>query len=86
MVVNYEFLPLYNTLNILSVAPSPVDVEEEALVGKWVETMPVAATVSDKQMSSSPGAVSPQHGDEPTGLGMIANVIGEVLPFISMLL
>jgi len=86
MVVNYEFLPLYNTLNILSVSPSPVDVEEEALVGKWVETMPVAATVSDKLMSSSPGAVSPQHGDEPTGLGMIANVIGEVLPFISMLL
>jgi len=86
MVVNYEFLPIYNTLNILSLSPSPVDVEEEQLVGNWVETMPVAEPGSDKRVNSSASTVSPQHGDEPTGFGMIANVISEIIPFVSLLL
>lgn len=86
IVVNYEFLPSYNTLNILSASPSPIDEEEESLVTGWVETMPAATIISEKKATSSPTTVSPQHGDEPTGFGMIANVISEVLPFVSLLL
>jgi len=86
IVVNYEFLPSFNTLNVLSVSPSPVDEEEEALVTGWVETMPAAALISENKANSSPSTVSPQHGDEPTGFGMIANVIKEVIPFLPLLL
>lgn len=85
IVVNYEFLPLYNTLNILSASPSPVDLEEEQLVTSWVEEMPLAQPISETRANSSPQSVSPQHGEEPTGFGMIANVIGEVVKFLPLL-
>jgi len=85
IVVNYEFLPLFNTLNVLSVSPSPIDEEEESLVTGWVETMPAASIMSESRANSSPGTVSPQHGDEPTGFGMIANVVKEIIPFLALL-
>jgi len=85
IVVNYEYLPIYNTLNILSASPSPVDMEEESLVTEWVETMPAATLISETKANSSPSTVSPQHGDEPTGFGMIANVVKEILPFLALL-
>lgn len=86
MCVNYEFIPLTNTLNILSASPSPVDEEEEGLVVGWVESAPAARILSEGAANSSPSSVSPQHGDEPTGFGMLANVVKEILPFAAMLL
>jgi hypothetical protein len=86
MVVNYEFLPTFNTLNIVSASPSPVDLEEESLVGGWVESMPITGVAVASKVNSAPTVVTPQHGDEPTGFGMLADVIKEILPFAAMLL
>lgn len=48
--------------------------------------MPAGRLISESAANASPTTVSPQHGDEPTGFGMLANVVSEILPFIGMLL
>lgn len=82
MIVNYEFIPLTNVLNLLDTSPSPVDQQEVDLVEGWVQDMPVAQPISLKQASSSPETVTPQHGenDQGTGFGMVFNVIKELAP------
>jgi hypothetical protein len=86
IVINLEYLPIYNTLNILDVSPSPQDAVETDLTLNWVQELPTSTPISFQQATSSPTTVEPQHGDEPTGLGMIADVIQTVLPFVTMLL
>lgn len=85
-VVNYEFIPTYNTLNVLDVSPSPNDVTEVDLVESWVQEMPISAPISQKTAASSPATVAPQHGEEPTGFGMFADVVMEIIPFALALL
>lgn len=88
VVVNYEFLPRYNSLNVLSGTPSPQDATETDLVLNWTQDMDVAGTTNTSIVSSSPKTVSPQHGenDNGTGFGMFFNVLQEILPFVGLLL
>lgn len=84
MVVNYEFIPRYNTLNILNASPSPQDAMETDLVENWVQDLNVAAPTSTRQASSSPSAVEPSHeGSETFGFGMLYNIL-EVLGPIAL--
>lgn len=80
IVVNYEFIPRYNTLNVLDASPSPNDAMEVDLVENWVQQMPVATPISTRIASSSPDSVSPKHEDNDTGFGMLLDVIGELAP------
>jgi len=88
VVVNYEFIPLNNVLNVLDTSPSPQDTQEVDLVERWVQDMPVAEPVSPKKVSSSPSTVNPAHGenDAGTGFGMAFNVIKELAPIALALL
>lgn len=88
MIVNYEFIPTFNTLNILDATPSPQDATETDLVENWVQEMPVNTIESQTKASSSPSSVTPQHGenDSGTGFGMFFNVISELAPLALALL
>jgi len=86
IVINYEFIPSFNTLNVLGTGPSPVDAQEVDLVEDWVQDMPVAQAISQKEAAISPSTVSPRHEDEETGFGMFTHMVGEALPFILPLL
>jgi hypothetical protein len=88
VVVNYEFVPTFNTLNVVDAAPSPQDATEVDLVETWVQEMPIAQPVASRVIASSPDSVSPSHGenDDGTGFGMFYNVVKEIAPFaLSML-
>lgn len=88
VVVNYEFVPTFNTLNVVDAAPSPQDATEVDLVETWVQEMPIAQPVSSNVVASSPDTVSPAHGenDDGTGFGMFYNVVKEIAPYaLSML-
>lgn len=88
VAVNYEFIPTFNSLNILDVSPSPIDAQETDLVETWVQDLDVATPISTKKASSSPSTVSVNHGenDEGTGFGMFFNVISELAPLALALL
>lgn len=88
IVVNYEFVPKYNTLNILDAKPSPNDATEVDLVENWVQDMDVGTTVPQRVASSSPSSAPVQHGDNDsgTGFGMFFNVISELAPLALALL
>lgn len=86
IIVNYEFVPQTNAINILDAAPSPKDATEVDLVENWVQTMDVGTMTSSARISSSPSTVSPSHEDDATGFGMFANVVSEILPYALALL
>jgi len=86
IVVNYEFIPIFNTLNVLGASPSPVDTVEMDLVETWVQDAPIAQPIGQGQAASSPSTVSPRHEDDQTGFGMFFNVLSELTPLIGMLL
>lgn len=88
MVVNYEFIPKNNTLNVLGASPSPQDVTETDLVENWVQDLPVAVAISQQRAAVSPSAVDVNHGenDSGTGFGMMFNVIRELAPIALSLL
>lgn len=81
IVVNYEFVPKTQTSMIES-TPSPVDPTEESLVCNWVSNCPVTGVVSQKTASSAQEASTVSEDSDPTGMGMIFNVVEEILPFI----
>jgi len=84
IVVNYEFIPLTNTIDIVSANPSPVDQMEVELVETWVADTPPSRPVTTRELSLAPGAEieskMPQDGG-PTGFGMFADVVAEILPY-----
>jgi len=80
-VVNYEFIPISNALNILDTRPSPTDAMEVDLVENWVQDMNPVAITSTAKMAVPPATVAPQHGEEQTGFGMFADVVKEIIPF-----
>jgi len=86
VVVNLEFVPKFNTLNVLGASPSPQDVTETDLVENWVQDMPVATAISQKAAASSPSTVSPKHDDDATGFGMFFNVVKELAPIAMAML
>jgi len=88
VVVNYEFIPRYNSLNIIDSSPSPNDAVEVDLVENWVQDLPVTSIVPQTRVSRAPQTVEPQHGenDAGTGFGMFFNVISELAPLALALL
>jgi len=88
VVVNYEFIPKNNVLNVLDVSPSPQDSMEVDLVERWVQDMPTAAPIKETVASSSPSSVTPPPGenDSGTGFGMFFNVVKELAPLALALL
>lgn len=88
VAINYEFVPKWNTFNVLNAKPSPSDATEVDLVENWTQDMDVATVVPQKQVSRSPAAAPVQHGenDSGTGFGMFFNVISELAPLALALL
>lgn len=80
IVVNYEFIPHYNAINILDASPSPSDAMETDLVENWVQEMEVSTITTNKKLATSPGSVQPSHDDDVSGFGMFFNVIAELAP------
>lgn len=84
LVVNYEFIPYANAIDILSANPSPVDATEVDLVETWVADTPATRPSTTKEISTAPGAgVLEEHGPQdggPTGFGMFFDILTEVLP------
>jgi len=82
--VNYEFIPEFKVLDIISVQPSREDPQEESLVLSWMEETPKATVISDKEFAAPP---LPSKVDEnPTGFGMFADVVSEILPYAASFL
>jgi len=79
IIVNYEFIPLLGTA-MVAVDPSPVDPMEEQLVNHWVSMDPVTSVISQKEASKAP--TTTKVAEEPTGFGMLFNVIEEMMPTI----
>lgn len=88
VVINYEFIPRYNSLNIIDSSPSPNDAVEVDLVENWVQELPVTKILPQSAVSRAPQTVEPQHGDNDagTGFGMFFNVISELAPLALALL
>lgn len=88
VVVNYEFIPKDNVLNVLDTSPSPQDSMETDLVERWVQDAPLAAPIPTRVASSSQSSVEPSPGtnDSGTGFGMFFNVISELAPLALALL
>lgn len=83
IVVNYEFIPkTQNTM--IDAQPSPIDPTEEQLVCSWVSDCPVTGVVSQKVASSAQEASTVAERSEPSGFGMIYNVVEEMMPLIQM--
>lgn len=80
IVVNYEFIPLYSTLNLLDISPSPSDAMETDMVETWVQDLSITGATSQKRVSSSPSTVAPKHEDDESGFGMIGNLIMDLAP------
>lgn len=84
LIVNYEFIPRENVIDIISANPSPVDSTDVDLTEAWVAETPVTRPVSAKEMSANPGAqimeALPQDGGD-TGFGMFFEVLKELVPF-----
>jgi hypothetical protein len=81
-VVNYEFIPTENAINILDAKPSPVDAQEIDLVENWVQEVDITTVIPQKQMSSSPSSSNLEEPGQGTGFGMWAETLMEVAPFI----
>lgn len=83
-VVNYEFIPYANAIDILSANPSPMDATEVDLVESWVADTPATRPSSTTEISTAPGAaILEDHGPQdggPTGFGMFFDILTEVLP------
>jgi len=81
IVVNYEFIPLSSTA-MISTEPSPIDPMEEQLVNEWMAEAPVTEVISQRQASKAPTDSHISEESEPSGFGMLFNVIEEMVPFV----
>lgn len=81
IVVNYEFIPkTQNTM--VDCQPSPIDPTEEQLVCSWVSDCPVTGVVPQKLASAAQEASTVTERSEPSGFGMLFNVVEEMMPLI----
>jgi len=84
VVVNYEFIPDENSIDILSANPSPSDETDVNLTEAWVAEESAVSAVTTDTMARAPGAAveeaTPQDGGE-TGFGMFTAVLEELVPY-----
>lgn len=81
IVINYEFIPLLTT-TMVTVSPSPVDLQEETFVNQWVSECPITEVVSQNYVSQAQSTSTVAEKSEPSGFGMLFNVIEESLPLL----
>jgi len=67
---------------MVAYSPSDVDPTEEQLVNSWVSDCPVTGPISQAQASAPAMASSVSEKSEPSGFGMLFNVIEEMAPLI----
>jgi hypothetical protein len=86
IVVNYEYVPALNTLDLLGASPSPDDPTELSLCEGWIEEDPVTGIVANKIVDVAPGARKVDEAEQGFSVsnmfGMIMPVIAEVLPLL----
>lgn len=84
VVINYEWIPIYNAIDVVSPAPSPIDMEEEEFVCVEMQSdFPVTAQVDDKMISAAPTTASVQSTQQnDTGYGFMAEIMKELGPYI----
>lgn len=80
IVVNYEYIPKTSTGSISGATKDKSDVTESNLVSGWVSECPVTGVVSQSTVSRAPAACAIP--EEPSGFGMMFNVIEEMLPLM----
>lgn len=86
IVVNYEFMPFENAINILDASPSPNDAQEVDLVENWVQDMPPTTMTSNRIVATPPMSSETPEPGEGTGFGMFFEVISELAPLALALL
>lgn len=76
IVVNYEFIPHENAIDLLSAAPSRQDVVEEEFVVAQAASEPASRPVTAESMGSSPSVAPPTSNDPDFGFfGDIVKII-----------
>ena len=80
IIINYEFIPIANAVNIIDAQPFPVDPQEEALVETRLPDMPKAGTVPDKTITSPAATSQVEEPGGGTGFGMFFHVLEELAP------
>lgn len=80
--VNYEFIPLFNAINILDARPSPVDAQEVELVENWVQEMPTTEMTTTQVVAKAPQSSTVDEPGSDTGFGMFFEVISELAPLV----
>lgn len=86
IVVNYEFIPLTNAINILDASPSPVDAQEVDMVETWVQDMSPSGMTSNNNVSSPPQVSEVEEPGFGTGFGFLAEIFKEIAPIALALL
>lgn len=79
IVTNFEFIPKTSS-GMVTTTEEVDDITESTLVNKWVADTPVTGIISQREASRPPAATPVE--DEPSGFGMMFNVVEEMLPLI----
>jgi hypothetical protein len=85
IIVNYEFIPHYNSIDIISANPSPVDEVEQGMVEGWVSQLSATGLATMKEITDNPGTSAVDKAEESqtnSGFGMAFEFIKESIPFI----
>jgi hypothetical protein len=81
LIVNYEFIPVLNVIEIVSSAPSPQDEMDESMVMGWVQELPITGTVSDRSIDRAPAPITDKVPETETyGFGMFYEILKEIVP------
>lgn len=89
IVINYEFVPRFNTLDYIAASPSPIDPIEEQLVEQWVQQDAQTGMSNNKLVDVQPGAQKTDEASQGMSasnmFGMFGSIVKEVLPMLSLL-
>jgi hypothetical protein len=80
IVINYEFTPFQNSINILDAKPSPQDAQEVDLVENWTQEMDPVTITSNKIVATPPESSKVEEPGHDTGFGMFFETVKELLP------
>lgn len=84
MVVNYEYVPRFNTIDLVEASPSPQDTVESDLVNTWVQQEPLTGDCSSSDVEKAPTATDLSQGYDTQPLGM--GLMGKVMEFAKPIL
>lgn len=82
--INYEFLPKRSVENIVDASPSVDDSMDHELTLKYIQDEPMNGTLPSHEVDRSPASANPPQDEEggPTGFGMFAEVVKEIVPAV----